>query len=63
LLDEIISELVQRRRCLQAIADATSVVINFPQKATGLLHSQAQEVHFLENQHVVIHRYRALDQC
>jgi hypothetical protein len=45
LLEEIISELVQRRHCLQKIAGLTSVAVNSLQKATGLLNTRAREVY------------------
>jgi hypothetical protein len=45
MLEEIVSELAQRRRCLQTIADATSIELNSPQKTTTLLNSHAREVY------------------
>jgi hypothetical protein len=45
MLEEIVSELAHRRRCLQTIADAISIELNSPQKTTRLLNSHAREVY------------------
>jgi hypothetical protein len=58
ILEEIVSDLAQRRRCLQTIADATSIELNSLKKTTRLLNAHAREAYdHLVDHGVHVHPY------